>query len=673
MSLKVKKWLKRLLKISVLITALLVLTFVIIWFLFPFPEEGLEQWSVSPAVLDVHGRPMLSIVGSDDQWRRPVPLESMSPWLIKATIAVEDQRFYKHRGVDPVAVVRAVGQNIAGGRIVSGASTLDMQVCRMMGHRPRTVWVKAVESFRALQLDRLRSKDEILELYLNSAPYGGNIRGVEMASLTYFNKHAKDLSLGEAALIAGLPKSPSRYQPNKYLPAAMKRRGTVLRSMLRERMISEQQLRQVMAGPLLICRSPRLQRASHAGWLALKRRPQGGRTHIDLDIQNELERLIDEYRRRLPGGTEIAVVIIEIAQSGIVAMIGSGDLSDPVDGQVNGVLAKRSPGSVLKPFIYAAAFEMGRLNAESVLPDVPIYRGGWTPSNFDRTFRGQVTVSEALRCSLNVPAILVAERIGLARCCGVLEGAGIHLPANTQTRSGLALVVGGMEVTLLDLANAYATLGRRGYRERPHLFTDEPRQKFRAIEPKVCAAINDILSSRRHRPNGMEKLLPEDIPWFMWKTGTSSGRRDAWAVGHNGRYAIGVWVGRFRGTGHVAYVGAEAAEPLLSQLFALQRLRTNDIPPSFEPVRIDHELSISANMNKSLRITSPGNGDIFISLNGRVVVHPSTNRQDKLSWFLNGKLVDNKSVARLELTPGHYQLHCVGQAGQSSIVGFAVR
>jgi penicillin-binding protein 1C len=340
----------------------------------------------------------------------------------------------------------------------------------MMGHRPRTVWVKAVESFRALQLNRLRSKDEILELYLNSAPYGGNIRGVEMASLTYFNKHAKDLSLGEAALIAGLPKSPSRYQPNKYLPAAMKRRRTVLHSMLRERMINEQQLRQVMAGPLLICRSPRLQRASHAGWLALKRRPEGGRTHIDLDIQNELERLIDEYHRRLPGGTEIAVVIIDIAQSGIVAMVGSGDPGDPVDGQVNGVLAKRSPGSVLKPFIYAAAFEMGRLNAESVLPDVPIDRGGWSPSNFDRTFRGQVTVSEALRCSLNVPAILVAERIGLAQCCGVLEGAGVQLPANTQTRSGLALVVGGMEVTLLDLANAYATLGRRGYRERPHLY-----------------------------------------------------------------------------------------------------------------------------------------------------------------------------------------------------------
>jgi penicillin-binding protein 1C len=442
--------------------------------------------------------------------------------------------------------------------------------------------------------------------------------------------------------------------------------------MFRQGMITEQELQQARVSPIVIQKTLRTQRASHAAWMALERRPAGGKTCIDLDIQNELERLIDEYRSRLPGGTEIAVVVIDIAQSGIVAMVGSGDLDDPVDGQVNGVLAKRSPGSVLKPFIYGAAFEMGRLNAESVLPDIPIDRGGWSPSNFDRTFREKVTVSEALRCSLNVPAILVAERIGLARCCSVLESAGIHLPANIQTRSGLALVVGGMEVTLLDLANAYATLGRCGYRERPHLFTDEPRHQVRALKPKVCAVINDILSSRRHRPNGMEQLLPEQVPWFMWKTGTSSGRRDAWAVGHNGRYAIGVWVGRFRGTGHVAYVGSEAAEPLLARLFDLPALRTNEDPPAAVSIRVDRELSISANMNQSLRITSPGNGDIFISLNGKVVIHPSANRQDRLSWFLNGKLVDNKSVARLVLTPGYYEIHCIDQVGQSSSVSFTV-
>lgn len=672
MSLKVKKWLKRLLKIAVLVTAVLLLAFVIMWFLFPFPEEGLEQWSVSPLVLDVKGRPMLSIVGSDDQWRRPVPLESISPRLIQATIAVEDKRFYRHPGVDPIAVLRAAGQNIAAAGIVSGASTLDMQLCRMMGNRPRTFLAKIVESFRAIQLNQIKNKHEILELYLNTAPYGGNLRGVEAASLTYFDKHAKDLSLAEAALIAGLPKSPSRYQPNKYLQVAIKRREVVLRSMFKQGMITKQELQQARVSPIVIQKPLRTQRASHAAWMALAWRPAGGKTCIDLDIQKELEWLIDEYRSRLPVGTEIAVVIIDIAQSGIVAMVGSGDPSDPVDGQVNGVLAKRSPGSVLKPFIYVAAFEMGRLNAESVLPDAPIDRGGWSPSNFDRTFRGKVTVSEALRCSLNIPAILVAERIGLARCCGVLESAGIHLPADTQTRSGLALAVGGMEVTLLDLTNAYATLGRCGYRERPHLFTDEPRHQVRAIQPKVCAVINDILSSRRHRPNGMEQLLPEEVPWFMWKTGTSSGRRDAWAVGHNGRYAIGVWVGRFRGTGHVAYVGSEAAEPLLALLFNLPVLRTNDDPPAAAPIRVQRPLCLPAEVNQSLRIITPSNGDTFISLSGKTIIHPLTNRRDRLTWFLNGKLVDNESVARLVLTPGYYELHCFNQVGQSSSVSFAV-
>ncbi|MHC4111846.1 MAG: penicillin-binding protein 1C [Planctomycetota bacterium] len=672
MSLKVRKRLKRLLKISVLITAVLVLSFVIIWFLFPFPKARLEKWSVSPLVLDVRGRPMLSIVGGDEQWRRPLPLENISPHLIQATIAVEDKRFYNHPGIDPSAVLRAAGQNIAAAGIVSGASTLDMQLCRMMDNRPRTFWAKSVESFRAIQLNQLNNKDEILELYLNTAPYGGNLRGVEAASLTYFDKHAKDLSLGEAALIAGLPKSPIRYQPDKYLQRAIKRRKVVLNSMFREAMITEQQLRQTRGNPIVIQKTWRTQRASHAAWMALGRRPTGGHTCIDLDIQDELERLVDENRTGLPEGSKLAVVIIDIAQSRIIAMVGSGDSSDPIDGQVNGALAKRSPGSALKPFIYAAAFEMGRLNRKSIVHDVPIQRSGWNPSNFDRTYLGKVTVAEALRRSLNVPAILVAEGIGLDRCCGVLEAAGVHLPANTQTRSGLALAVGGMEVTLLDLTNAYATLGRSGIREQPHLFTDEPRHQVRALEPKVCAAINDILSSRNRRPNGMEQFPPQDVPWFIWKTGTSSGRRDAWAVGHNGRYAIGVWVGRFRGTGRLAYTGSEAAEPLLARLFDLPALRTNDNPPAAAPIRIRHPLCLPAEVNQSLRIITPGNGDTFVSLSGKTVIHPSANRRDRITWFLNGKLVDNESVARLVLTPGDYELHCIDQTGQSSSVSFAV-
>ena len=645
----------------------------VLWLLFPFPEERLGKWAVSPTVLDAKGRPMLAVVGSDDQWRQPVPLRCISPWLVKATIAVEDERFYWHPGVDPLAAARALVQNVAARRVVSGASTLDMQICRMMDDRPRNLRAKVIESFRALQLNRLKSKDEILELYLNTAPYGGNIRGVEMASLAYFGRSARDLTLAEAALIAGLPKSPSRYRPDRRLEAAVKRQRVVLAAMLKKKMITRQQFRDARSDPMAISKSKHPPRAWHAAWMALKLRPQGGRTSIDLDIQTDLERLADEHGRTLPTGSELAVVIIDVARSSIVGMVGSGDVGDPVDGQVNGVLARRSPGSALKPFIYAAAFEIGRLNSKSIVYDIPIRRAGWSPDNFTRTFAGEIAAGEALRRSLNIPAILVAEEIGLARCCGVLEAVGINVPASAQTKSGLTLAVGGLEVSLLELTNAYATLGRAGLRQKPHLFPDEPAKHVRALAPNVCAAIDDILSSRRRRPLTMEAFLPEDIPWFMWKTGTSSGRRDAWAVGHNRRYAIGVWVGRFRGTGRVAYVGAEAAQPLLAGLFDLPSLRVETDPPVPAPIVVRRPLSPPAEIKPQLQITSPGDGDTFICLNRETVIRPAANYRASLLWFLNGRLLDDDSAARLVLTPGSYELLCVDRAGQSSTVCFNVR
>ena len=642
------------------------------WLLFPFPQQRLERWSASPTVLDVRGRDMLSVVGRDQQRRRPVPLDRISPWLIQATIAVEDQRFYHHPGLDPAAVARAIGQNVSAGRIVSGASTLNMQICRMMDNRPRTLWAKAVESLRALQLDQLKTKDQILTLYLNVAPYGGNLRGVEAASLAYFGKRAADLSLGEAALLVGLPQSPSRYRPDRNLSAALKRRNVVLGRMVEEQMITEQQHQQARADPIGICKTHRPRRASHAAWLALSRRPDGGRTTIDLDIQDQIQTLADEHRRRLPDRTEQAVVVIDIARSAITAMVGSGDPNDPVDGQVNGVVARRSPGSALKPFIYAAAFEAGRLNGESIVYDLPIQRDGWAPSNFDRAFSGEVTAADALRRSLNIPAILVAEGVGLARCCGVMEAAGVHLAPDVQGRGGLSLVVGGIEVTLLDLTNAYATLGRRGVRQSPRLFADEPTSGTQAIEANVCAAISDILSSGRRRPSGMASRLGRDVPWFMWKTGTSAGRRDAWAVGHNGRYAIGVWVGRFRGTGRVRFVGAEAAEPLLAALFDLPMLRTSADPLPAKEILVRRPLPRPPEAGRTLRITAPGNGETLIAIGGKAAVHPRANRPEALTWFLNGRLIGDKLARRLVLRPDRYELRCVDAAGRSASVCFVV-
>jgi penicillin-binding protein 1C len=637
-------------------------------------------------VTDRTGRVLLQIVGRDDQWRQPVPLDKMSPWLSQAIIAAEDERFSSHRGIDPIAVGRAAWQNVQAGKTVSGASTLTMQLCRMADDRPRTWRAKMIESFRALQLERLRTKDELLAAYLNVAPFGGNIRGVEMASRAYFGKRAGDLSLGEAATLAGLPKSPGRFRPDRHPDAARLRRDFVLRRMVELGFITTEQQTAAASEPVCspwgaardVVRGRSVFPASHAAWLALQRRPAGGQTTVDITRQHELQRLADEHSRSLPPGSDLAVVAIDVASGDIVALVGSADPTDPIDGQVNGVTARRSPGSTLKPFLYAAAFDAQRLAADSVLDDVPIERAGWSPENFDRTFEGSVTADEALRRSLNVPAILITEELGLPRCVGVIESVGINLPDDTARRGGLAVAVGAVEVTLLDLTNGFATLGRGGVRQAPRLFLDDASDSRRVLDPAACATVNDILSSPK-RPATQDTITADAStstagapPWFMWKTGTSSGRRDAWAVGHNERFAVGVWAGRFSGGGHVDYVGRDAAEPLLRSIFSSSVFRNSRVPDPPPTLTVTRPLSKPAPLIGSLRITAPANGAVFVAPAGRAIIHPRLSRTEAVTWFLNDRLLNASPAERIELESGSYQLRCVAASGQFAEVRFRV-
>ena len=650
---------------------LCVAVFGLLWRVFPFPQAKLQQWPSSPVVLDAKGRTMLRVVGPDEQWRQPAGLSEISPWLVKATIAVEDSRFYRHRGIDVAAVVRAIGQNLLSRRVVSGASTLTMQICRMMDDRPRTLRAKTVESFRALQLERLMTKQQILELYLNVAPYGGNIRGVEAASRVYFGKGAGELCLAEAALIAGLPQSPSRYRPDRHPAAARQRQAVVLTRMLAEGMITQEKLVEALAEPVLPDKVDAVPRAAHAAWLAIRLRPAGGRTTIDLDIQSEVERLVGDHLRQLPADSQVAVVVIDIATSAVKAMVCSADPADPLHGQVNGALALRSPGSALKPFVYAAAFEMRRLNGESLIDDSPIRRAGWTPENFDRQFHGTVTVAQALQMSLNTPAIRTAEGVGLARCCAVIHACGVHLPPDAAGRGGLAIAVGTVETNLLDLTNAYATLGRGGVFKEPGLFVHTDSRGMQALSEDTCRCINDILSCRRRPAAGSEDTSADRPAWFMWKTGTSSGRRDAWAVGHNYRYAVGVWVGRFRGTGRVEYVGVKSAEPLLARIMTCTLLSNSTEPPDAPPLPVRRPLALSGGEPEDLRITTPEDGSEYACLGPTATVAYSANRQASLTWFLNDRLVES-DTGRLAVSAGRYTLRCVSDEGCSSSVSFAV-
>lgn len=670
---RIIRWFRRLALVGLVTVGAGAVALAVAWRTWPFPTEQLDRWPTSPVVTDASGAPLLMRVSADDQWCTPVGLDEVSPWLIQATVAVEDERFFGHPGVDPIAVLRAAGQNAAAGRTVSGASTLTMQVCRMIEDRPRTLGAKAVEAVHALQLERMRSKRQILAAYLNMAPYGGNIRGVGAATRVYFARRPADLTLAEAALLAGLPQAPSRYRPDRHLEAALERRKIVLRRMVELGMITPAQRAVAEDQPMIIRRRRRTLRAPHAAALALQRRPQGGRTTIRPEVQAAVERAVADHARTLPAGSQVAVVVIDIDAAAVMALVGSLDADDPRQGQVNGATARRSPGSALKPFLYAAAFEAGRLAPDATVYDVPIQRAGWTPQNFDRTFSGGVSAAEALRRSLNVPAILVTEAVGIDRCIGLLRAAGLALPPDARARGGLALAVGAIEVTLLDLTNAYAALGRGGVHRPARLFADEPAPPRRAVAPNVCAAIDDVLSTARRRPRGMQDLRDADVPWFMWKTGTSAGRRDAWAVGHNRRFAVGVWAGRFKGTGRVEYVGALAAEPLLAALLGAGDLRSDTPPAPPTPIPVRHPIAPPAPLAPEPRILAPSPGDTFVAVGPKAVVHPRVNRPAGLAWFLNGRLLTGRAPMRLELPPGGYELRCADSAGRASSVRFFVR
>ncbi len=657
----------------------------IIQALFPFPMRTLERWPASPRVEDRTGRPLLQLVGNDEQWRFPIPLDEMSPWIVQATIAAEDERFYEHSGVDTTALLRAVLQNLQAADVVSGASTITMQLCRMVDDRPRTLTAKLLETSRALNIERRFSKSEILEHYLNLAPYGGNIRGVEAASQRYFRKNACDLSLAEAALLAGLPKSPTQLRPDRYPDRATTRQAYVLRRMHDVGMISAEQEQLAVSWPVA-CSAESApqdnasrtagnlsQSGAHAAWLALHRRPEGGRTTIDPQRQSIVETLVENHRTALPAGSDIALVAIDIANSEIVAMVGSADFTDPVDGQVNGVLARRSPGSTLKPFLYATAFDARRLNATSLVDDSSIERGGWRPDNFDRTFRGQMTVADALRESRNVPAILLLEALGTSRCVGVLNSVGVRLPKNAEQLGGLAIAVGAVETTLLDLTNAYATLGRDGRFTKPRLFADEPLDERVVLGKPACRTVNAILASTERTPHGCEHVPSGQLAWFMWKTGTSSGRRDAWAVGHNGQFAIGVWVGRFSGAGHEAFVGREAAEPLLARLFTSRLFRTTKVPDPPDELIVTRPLNLISDASRTLPvILSPASNSEWLCADGRSALIPVAFRNaEEATWFLNGRPASNIRDS-LNLEPGSYELRCIASTGQATAVRFSV-
>ena len=549
-----------------------------LWFfflnlVFPFPWENLER-PPAVVVLDRTGAPLRFFLPADDRWRFPVKLSDLPPELPRALVASEDRWFYRHPGVNPIAIARAAWSNLRAGEVVSGASTIPMQIARMAEPGPRTISSKLRESFRAFQLERRFSKDELLEIYLNLTPYGGNVEGIGTAAWFYFGKEPDQLSLGEIALLTALPRSPGRYDPTLHPKAALEARDRVLAQLTDRGVFPREEIENARQVPVPRTRRKPPISAPHISEQVKALLPGEPRiqTTIDRRLQTIAEEQVVHRIRELrdQGIGNAAVVVIENGTHAVRALVGSAGFQETYfKGQVNGALARRSPGSTLKPFLYALALDQGRVLPDSYLLDIPTDFSGYVAENYDDQYRGRVTVREALIQSLNACAVRLLSEVGLKDYHGLLKAGGLATLDRPYHQYGLPLVLGAGEVTLLDLTNLYASLAGGG-EHRPYRLLEEEGASEKAptlFSPEAAHLITEILTDVR-RPDLPESWdLSVGAPGVAWKTGTSYGHRDAWAVGFSQRFTIGVWVGNFDGRPRKGISGSQHAGPLLFDLF----------------------------------------------------------------------------------------------------------
>jgi len=553
--------------------------------LFP-PDLGrIEQRST--VVLDSEGRLLRAFPSAQDTWRLPTRPDQVAPLYLALLRTVEDRRFGWHPGVDPLAALRAAGQAVRHGRVVSGASTLPMQAARLLRPKPRTLAAKLEEAARAVQLQARLGRDGVLEAYLTLAPFGGAIEGVAAASLAWFGKEPRHLSAAEAALLVALPQSPERLRPDRFPEQARAARDRVLARAAAHGVIAPDVARAAMAEPV-----PTVQRAlpMAAPHLAQRLAAESGRgavirTSVDGRLQRALEDLGRAQAARLEPGADLAILVVAHRDRRLIAHLGSADWRAR---QLDLTQAVRSPGSTLKPLIYAVAFDDLSLHPGTLMSDSPQRFGDWLPQNFDRDYHGLVTAREALQRSLNVPAVQVLERVGPARLVALLRQAGITPSLPGTAEPGLPLALGGLGLRLVDLAILYAALADGG---RVQPIAERADQKIpaprRLVGEAAARTVVDILDGSP-APDGIAtgRAVARPRP-VAFKTGTSFGFRDAWTVGSSADYTVAVWVGRPDGAPRPGELGRSAAAPLLFRVFDL-------LPPDRAPrpavAQPDHSL-----------------------------------------------------------------------------------
>src|SRR4051794_29735052 len=595
-----------------------------VWSLGPLPLVQARQ--VSTSVVDRNGKLLRAYAMADGRWRLPVDARTgVDPGYVKLLLAYEDRRFSAHDGVDPLALGRAALQLAMRGHIVSGGSTITMQLARLMEpRRERSVAAKLRQMVRAVQIERQLSKQQILDLYLALAPFGGNLEGVRAASLGYFGKEPKRLSLAEQALLVALPQSPETRRLDRHPERARLARNRVLDRMVEEGVVSAEDAAQAKTVALPQLRKPMPILAPHSADQAVatvKDAPVVALT-LDSGLQKVLEALARDRATALGPDISVGILALDNDSGDILAHVGSADYFDERRaGQVDMTRAVRSPGSTLKPFIYGLAFEDGFVHPESLIDDRPIRFGSYAPENFDMTFQGTVPVRRALQLSLNVPAIALLDRVGSSRLSSRLKQAGASLVLPKDEAPGLAMGLGGVGVTLQHLTQLYVGLARLGAAKplREIMLANDDREPMRLMDQAAAWQVGNVLIGTPPPENGVHNKI-------AFKTGTSYGYRDAWSVGFDGRITIGVWVGRPDGAPVPGLVGRTAAAPILFDAFA----RTGKIPAALPKAPKGALISANAKLPLPLKRFRPV-GEL---------VRTGSDQAPRIQFPLNGSRID---------------------------------
>ena len=647
-----------------------------------FPPDLARYQERSTEIVDANGRLLRAFTTPDGKWRMKTGVDDVDPLYLSLLKAYEDRNFDRHPGVDPTAVVRAAGQLIERGRIVSGASTLSMQAARLLDPElrpgPRSFTTKLIQSARALQLEWRYSKREVLAIYLTLAPMGGNLEGVRAASFAYFGKEPKQLSAAEAALLVAIPQSPERRRPDRATDRARAARDRVLARGLEHGIIDQPSYDRAASRPAPDRRLAMPMQAPHlAAWLAGQSPGAMIPTTLRFELQAALAQLAAEERAQFTDRAQIAMVVVDNRSGAVVAWLGGSDFFGRA-GQVDLVRARRSPGSALKPLIYAMAFDDRALHPDSLVEDVPVRFRDWLPRNFDRDHQGAVTVRRALQQSLNVPAVLALEKVGPQRFLATLRTAGVS-PGLSPGDSGnsLGLALGSATVSPLEMAGLYAGLANGGAFASPIIRRDRPAPSpVRLIGQTAAWYVADILADAP-LPEGFASLpVALRDRRIAFKTGTSAGFRDAWAAGYSTNWTVVAWVGHADGTPRPGQLGRLSALPLVFKAFG--RLPAEDnraAPPPADVLRVASHRDLPPRMRTLAPAVESHGGpriayppaDARIELAAREAV-PLTamGGEGRLRWLVDGRPLEGAKW--VPDGPGQARVAVVDEAGHSTAV-----